>query len=144
MIQELGNKSVILLTTMGIVNLVFFSYSLRHSSKEFTPTKSLIWEIMLAAIAVIYYFLPIDFKPEDFSPIWHLEMVVFCLLLTQTLFFIAMGLGLITIPNMKNQLIRKRFWMFLLGLIMFEMVIISTVLRNGQFATGIVLLVLGL
>ncbi len=143
-IQELGNKSVIFLTTMGIINLVFFTYTIFRSTQEFAHKKSMIAEAILACIAAIYFILPIDFIMPGYSPYWPELMVSLALILTQSLFVIAIGLGIIIVFRMTDSVMKKRFWMFLVGLLMFEMVLLTTILRNGQLIPGIILLIFGL
>ncbi len=135
--QEVGTKIVIFMTTMGFVNLLFFTYSLTRSTQEFTRKKSIIAEILFACVAGVYFFLPVSLKDPDLSPIWPTGFIIFCAIFTQALFTLAMVYGVLVERTMKDEEIRKRFRLFLLGLVLLEIVLISTLLRNGQYLAAL-------
>ncbi len=139
-IQGLGNHAVIFLTTMSLVAFVLFSYSLLEKTVMFTKHQAAILEIVLAGISSVYFFLPITFK-ADYSPIWDITTVIFTTALTQTLFVIALVFSIQALRTMDNPVVKRRFRWFIFGLSLFELVLIPTILRNGQFLTGTLLIV---
>lgn len=145
-IQRLGNNTVILLTTMGVTNLMLFTLSLRYSIKELTHSKSLIIEFALLLLSIGYYFIPggTTIQMPDYSPLWSTGFLVFGLLLTQGLMGTTFYYGFVVYRSMKAPQIKKRFKVFLLGLIFIEILLIATFLGNAQILTGTLRLILAL
>ncbi|HMF32573.1 MAG TPA: hypothetical protein VKK79_14215 [Candidatus Lokiarchaeia archaeon] len=141
LLQSIGNHAVIFLTTMSLADFVLFSYSLLEKTVTFTRKKAIIAEIVLAGVSSVYFFLPISFKP-DFSPIWDISTIFFSLALTQCLFIAAIVYSVQALHTMQIAVVKRRFLWFIIGIACFELVLIPTILRNGQLVTGTVLLVM--
>ncbi len=139
-IQGIGNHVVIFLTTMSLVAFVLFSYSLLERTVLFTKKKAMIAEIVLAAISLVYFFLPISFK-LDYSPIWDISMIIFTTILTQSLYITALVFSVQALHTMDNPIVKRRFKWFIFGLALFESVLIPTILRNGQLIVGPLLII---
>ncbi len=140
LIQGMGNHAVIFLTTMSLVAFVLFTYSLLERTVTFTRKKAVIAEIVLAGVCSVYFFLPITFKP-DYSPIWDIWTVIFATVTTQGLFIAALGFSIQAIRTMDNPAVKRRFAWCILGIALYELVLVPTILRNGQFLTGTLLII---
>jgi hypothetical protein len=142
-LQTIGNKTVIFLSTIGIGNLLLFVVSISKSELEFTPNKVVLSELIIASIAAGYYVIPIEFGP-NYTPIWPITFIIYCAIVTQILFVIAILSGFRILKTMQDRTIRKKFSAFLLGLLCIELVLVQTLLKNGQFVQSPLLLVMGL
>jgi len=143
LIQTIGNKTVIFLSTLGMGNLFLFIIGVKKSEVEFTPKHAIISELIMAVISAGYYAIPIEFGPT-YAPIWPGLFLIYSIIITQTLFISSIVLGINMFRGMQDPLIRKKFIMFLIGLICIELVLIQTYLKNGQFVTSPLLNLMGL
>lgn len=143
LIQSLGNKTVIFLTTIAHANLLFFAISVQKSEIEFTPKKAWLYTILVAIVSIGYYLFPITFK-SDYSPVWTVEIFVFALILTQSLMISAFVIIIKINRTIENPAIKQRMLNLFIGIIMLEFVMISTLMRNAQFISGILSILPGL
>ncbi len=145
-VQRIGNNTVLLLTTMGVANLMLFTLSLRFSKDQLTRSKSRNIELIVLAACLVYYFIPdgtIILLP-DYSPYWTLPFLVYGMILTQILMVTTLFFGFSIYKQMKNQMIRLRYKYFLIGLFFIEIVLVSTFLGNGQLLDKSLRIVLAL
>jgi hypothetical protein len=80
----------------------------------------------------------------DYSPLWSTGFLVFGLLLTQGLMGTTFYYGFVVYRSMKAPQIKKRFKVFLLGLVFIEILLVATFLGNAQIITGVIRLILAL
>jgi hypothetical protein len=145
-IQRVGNNTVILLTTLGVANLMLFTLSLRYSIKELTHAKSLLIEACCLLLTFGYYLIPggTTIKMPDYSPIWSTNFLIYGLIITQLLMITTFIIGTRVYISMKAAQIKKRFQIFMIGVLFVEILLIATFLGNAQILTGTIRLILAL
>ncbi len=140
-IQTFGNKLVMLTSTMGLVNLMFFSISVAKSSQEFTRNQVIAIESIFLVLCLFYYLFPISFH-EDFTPIWPVEFVIYTLVVSETAFVIAVVFSVKAIREFGDKAMKTKLRNFLIGVLLIDLVMVSTILRNGQLVEADTILVL--
>ena len=133
-VQWIGNNTVILLTTMGVVNLMLFTLSIYYSKEQLTWNKSLIIEILVLIASIVYYIIGYFNGTQimlDYSPRWNPPMLIYGMIVTQSLMVTTLIYGYQISNNMKIQVIKRRYQLFLIGLVFAEILLISTFLGNG-------------
>ena len=141
-IQMLGNKTVILLTTMSLCNLMLFTLIVNKSSMVITDQKRFLIQAVVLGLCVVYYVIPITFG-EGFQPDWRPIMWIYMITVTETL-ILSMYFGIRTAINIEAKEIRRRFLNFLIGVLFIAVMLVYTALRNGRIITSPIFLLLGL
>jgi hypothetical protein len=145
-IQQIGNNTVILFTTLGVANLLLFTLSVKFSEKELTASKSIMIELLIFAAGIVYYFIPggTTIQLPDYAPHWSINFVIYCLIVTQILMLGAIFTGIGIAKKMEDKTLRGRFNQFITGLVFNEILLISTILGNGGFLNSTIRLLLTL
>jgi hypothetical protein len=145
-IQRIGNNSLLLLVTMGVANLMLFTLSVRYSELELTKTRSLLIEICVFVLSAVYYFIPggTTIVPPDYAPLWSTSFLIYGMILTNFLMFMALVIGFKVRKQMENPALKRKFSLFLIGLLFLEILLITTFLGNGGILVGTLRLLLTL
>jgi hypothetical protein len=129
--QIYGSRAVILTTTLGVTNIMFFTLVVFKSTKEVSLALTRKIELAVFLAAAIGYFGLEGGVNEDYTPWWSVALAIYIMVVVIAVWSVAMVFGIKVLGSMQNNSLKGRFSAFLVGMVLTLVVALAAVTRNG-------------
>ncbi len=145
LVQQIGNFTIFVMTAMGLACLLFFIIYLRFSILEFPKKRMARYLLLVFIISLGVFFIPDAFTlAEGGRPVYSLPMTIYTILLSQVLFFMAIIWLYKFVGTIDDKSVKRRLLLFAFGLLMINVSMLMTFMRNGELVAGTITLILQL